>query len=113
MVVQLLLTAVLVGLFNLVFQQAIPMAVITATNSNYLVDSALTFRDGRQSGRQLIRVLPKFLLVASLPSLANVGLATSFYTLIQAHVLWAQLTGIVVVYVWNYVASSRFVWNSL
>ena len=51
-------------------------------------------------------------LVASLPALANVGLATSFYTLIQAHALWAQLAGIVVVYVWNYAASSRFVWNS-
>jgi len=30
----------------------------------------------------------------------------------QAHTLWAQLAGIVVVYVWNYAASSRFVWNN-
>ena len=81
--------------------------MITAASSNYLVNNALTFRDRRQSGRQLIRGLLKFLLVASLPALANVGLATSFYTLIQAHTLWAQLAGIVVVYVWNYAASSR------
>ena len=54
------------------------MAVITAASSNYLVNNALTFRDRRQSGRQLIRGLLKFLLVASLPALANVGLATSF-----------------------------------
>ena len=26
--------------------------------------------------------------------------------------LWAQLAGIVVIHVWNYAASSRFVWNS-
>ena len=110
--VQLLSTALLMGLFNLEFQQALPVAVITAASSNYLVNNALTFRDRRQSGRQLIRGLLKFLLVASLPALANVGLATSFYTLIQAHALWAQLAGIVVVYVWNYAASSRFVWNS-
>jgi len=110
--VQLLSTALLMGLFNLEFQQALPVAVITAASSNYLVNNALTFRDRRQSGRQLIRGLLKFLLVASLPALANVGLATSFYTLIQAHALWAQLAGIVVVYVWNYAASSRFVRKS-
>ena len=112
MLVQLLSTALLMGLFNMAFQQALPVAVITAASSNYLVNNALTFRDRRQSGRQLIRGLLKFLLVASLPALANVGLATSFYTLIQAHTVWAQLAGIVVVYVWNYAASSRFVWNN-
>ena len=112
MVVQLLSTALLMSFFNLKFQQALPIAVITAASSNYLINNALTFRDRRQSGRQLIRGLLKFLLVASLPSLANVGLATSFYTLIQAHAIWAQLAGIVVVYIWNYAASSRFVWNT-
>ena len=110
-VVQLLSTALLMDLFNLAFQQALPVAVITAASSNYLVNNALTFRDRRQSGRQLIRGLLKFLLVASLPALANVGLA-DYYTLIKAHTLWAQLAGIVVVYVWNYAASSRFVWNN-
>ncbi|MGB1622561.1 MAG: glycosyltransferase [Synechococcus sp.] len=111
-VVQLVTTALLMGLIGLTFQHALPIAVITAASSNYLVNNALTFRDRRQSGRQLLRGLLKFLLVASLPALANVGLATSFYTLIEAHALWAQLAGIVVVYVWNYAASSRFVWNT-
>ena len=50
--------------------------------------------------------------MASLPALANIGLATSFYTLVGPHAVWAQLAGIVVVYVWNYAASSRFVWNT-
>ena len=59
-----------------------------------------------------MRGLLKFLLVTSLPAIANIGLATSFYNLIQANTLWAQLAGIVVVYIWNYAASSRFVWNS-
>ena len=44
--------------------------------------------------------------MASLPALANVG-RRQFLHLIQAHALWAQLAGIVVVYVWNYAASSR------
>ena len=54
----------------------------------------------------------KFLLVSSLPALANIGLATSFYTMIKANTIRAQLAGILVVYIWNYAASSRFVWNS-
>ena len=73
---------------------------------------ALTFRDRRQSGRQLVQGLLKFLLVASLPALANIGLASGFYALIQEHAVLAQLAGIVVVYIWNYAASSRFVWNT-
>ena len=104
--------ALLMGLLNLGFQQALPVAVITAASSNYLVNNALTFRDRRQRGTRLVRGLLKFLLVTSLPAIANIGLATSFYNLIQANTLWAQLAGIVVVYIWNYAASSRFVWNS-
>ena len=110
--VQLITTALLMGLFALRFQQALPIAVLTAASSNYLVNNALTFRDRRQSGRQLVQGLLKFLLVASLPALANIGLASGFYALIQEHAVLAQLAGIVVVYIWNYAASSRFVWNT-
>ena len=46
------------------------LAVITAASSNYLINNILTFGDRRQKGRQLIKGLLKFLLVASLP-LAN------------------------------------------
>ena len=77
-----------------------------------LINNILTFGDRRQKGRQLIKGLLKFLLVASLPSLANVGLATGFYNMIQSHAVLAQLAGIIVVYIWNYAASSRFVWNT-
>ena len=110
--VQLAITALLMTLLGLNFQRALPIAVIAAASSNYLINNALTFRDRRQRGARLLRGLLKFLLVASLPALANVGLATSFYTLVNAHAIWAQLAGIVVVYIWNYAASSRFVWNS-
>ena len=54
-VVQLLSTSLLMGLLNPAFQQALPAAVIAAASSNYLVNNALTFRDRRQSGRQLLR----------------------------------------------------------
>ncbi|MFM7550304.1 MAG: GtrA family protein, partial [Cyanobacteriota bacterium] len=44
--------------------------------------------------------------------LANVGLASAFYDFVSRDTLWAQLAGILVVFVWNYAASSRFVWNT-
>ena len=48
----------------------------------------------------------------TLPVLANVGLASAFYSLVARDTFWAQLAGILVVFVWNYAASSRFVWNT-
>ena len=109
--VQVLVTQ-LVMLLGVAFAQALPVAVVAAASSNYLVNNALTFRFQRQKGLALLRGLLKFLLVASLPVLANVGVASAFYSYVSNNTFWAQLAGIVVVFVWNYAASSRFVWNT-
>jgi len=109
--VQLLVTQMLM-LAGLGFKQALPFAVVAAASSNYLINNALTFRFQRLIGLALLWGLVKFLLVASLPVLANVGLASAFYTLVARDTFWAQLAGILVVFVWNYAASSRFVWNT-
>ena len=109
--VQLLATQLLMAV-GLAFEQALPFAVVVAASSNYLINNALTFRFQRLKGLALLRGLLKFLLVASLPVLANVGLASAFYSLVARDTLWAQLAGILVVFVWNYAASSRFVWNT-
>ncbi|MFM7674313.1 MAG: glycosyltransferase [Synechococcus sp.] len=110
--VQLLVTQVLMGGAGLGFKQALPFAVVAAASSNYLINNALTFRFQRLRGVGLLRGLLKFLLVASLPVLANVGLASAFYSFVSRDTFWAQLAGILVVFVWNYAASSRFVWNT-
>ncbi|WP_320673551.1 glycosyltransferase family 2 protein [Prochlorococcus sp. MIT 1341] len=110
--VQLLSTEVLMIIFQLAFQKALPISVIIAATSNYLINNALTFRSQRLVGKKLAKGLLKFLLVASLPVIANVGLATTFYNLISPNPVIAQLAGIIVVFVWNYAASSRFVWNT-
>lgn len=94
------------------FELALPLAVVIAASSNYLINNALTFRFQRLKGLALVRGLLKFLLVASLPALANVGLAAAFYSFVASNTVWAQLAGILVVFVWNYAASSRFVWNT-
>jgi len=94
------------------FELALPLAVVIAASSNYLINNALTFRFQRLQGLALVRGLLKFLLVASLPALANVGLAAAFYSFVASNTVWAQLAGILVVFVWNYAASSRFVWDT-
>ncbi len=110
--VQLLSTALLMGVGRLSFNQALPVAVVVAASSNYLINNALTFRFARLQGLALLQGLLKFLLVASLPVLANVGLASAYYDFVSRDTLLAQLAGILVVFVWNYAASSRFVWNT-
>jgi dolichol-phosphate mannosyltransferase len=110
-VVQLAASHLLMAL-GMGFDRALPPAVVAAATSNYLINNALTFRFQRQSGLALLRGLLKFLVVASLPVLANVGVASAFYRLVAHDTFAAQLAGIVVVFVWNYAASSRFVWNS-
>ncbi|MEB3261783.1 MAG: glycosyltransferase family 2 protein [Cyanobacteriota bacterium] len=110
--VQLVSCQLLMRVLSLNFEQALPVAVVTSASSNYLINNSLTFRFQRLQGRALLWGLMKFLLVSSLPVLANVGLASAFYTYVSNDALWAQLAGILVVFVWNYAASSKFVWNN-
>lgn len=110
--VQLVVNSLLMYLLNLSFEKALPLAVICAASSNYLINNAFTFRVKRLRNKQLFIGMIKFLLVSSLPIIANVGLATSFYKNISTNTIFSQLAGIVVVFIWNYVASSKLVWNS-
>ena len=110
--VQLLATEILTRVAGLDFVSALPFSVIIAATSNYLINNSLTFRSKRLKGWTLLKGLVKFLLVASLPVLANVGLASSFYTVLDLNTFWSQIAGILVVFIWNYVASSKFVWNT-
>ena len=43
--------------------------------------------------------------------MANVGITTAFYKYISADTFIAQIAGIAIVYAWNYLASSSFVWK--
>ncbi|MEB3308158.1 MAG: glycosyltransferase family 2 protein [Cyanobacteriota bacterium] len=110
--VQLLSCQVLMNGLRLEFEQALPFAVVMSASSNYLINNSLTFRFQRLQGAALLRGLIRFLMVSSLPVLANVGLASAFYRHVSHDTLWAQLAGILVVFIWNYAASSKFVWNN-
>lgn len=114
-VVQLGVTHVLLSLSDHPLKGAESLALVgalTAACSNYLINNALTFRFNRLKGLALLRGLVRFLMVSSLPMAANVGIAQLLVRLSPADPLIAQLAGILVVFVWNYAASSRFVWNT-
>ena len=109
--VQLFITSFLVEIFLIDFYNALPFAVICAATSNFLINNQVTFRSDRLKNLSLLTGLLKFLLVASLPVIANVGITTAFYKYISADTFIAQIAGIAIVYAWNYLASSSFVWK--
>ena len=98
-------------IFGLNFQFSLPFAVILAASSNFFINNWLTFRSKRLKNKKLILGLLKFLIVSSLPIFANVGLATSFYNYVTPNTFISQMAGIIIVFIWNYAASSRFVWE--
>ena len=109
--VQFLISYSFMWLLGFSFQNVLPVAVVSAATSNYLVNNWLTFRVNRLRNKALFVGLLKFLLVSSLPIIANVGLASSFYKLISPNTFFSQLAGIIVVFIWNYAASSKLVWK--
>ena len=110
--VQLLISYSFMWFLGFTFQSVLPIAVVLAATSNYLVNNWLTFRINRLRNKALFIGLLKFLLVSSLPIVANVGLASSFYNFISPNTFFSQLAGIIVVFIWNYAASSKLVWNT-
>ncbi len=110
--VQFFVVYFLIWFIGIDFEKALPFAVVIAASSNFLINNALTFRSNRLKDRALMIGLFKFLLVSSLPIFANVGLTTTFFNYISPNILLSQFAGIIVVYIWNYAASSRLVWNN-
>ena len=94
------------------FEKILPVGVILAATSNYIINNILTFRSNKLSGKNFYFGLFKFLLVASLPIIANIGVANLFYNQLSTNTFFAQIAGILVVFIWNYAASSRVVWNN-
>ena len=109
--VQLFITSFLVEIFLIEFYKALPFAIICAATSNFLINNQVTFRSERLKNLDLLIGLLKFLIVASLPVIANVGITTAFYKYISSDTFFAQIAGIAIVYAWNYLASSSFVWK--
>ena len=102
----------LIGVLNLAFEQVLPIGVIVAASSNFIINNLLTFRKKRLEGKRFFFGMFKFLLVSSLPIIANIGIATLFHSQLSVNTFISQIAGILVVFIWNYAASSKVVWNN-
>ena len=110
-IVQIIVVYFLMWMTNISFGKALPFGVIVAASSNYTINNFFTFRSNKLKGRSFYYGLFKFLLVSSLPIIANVGVSNVFYNQFSANSLLSQIAGILVVFIWNYAASSKIVWN--
>ena len=109
--VQFLIVSFLTKILFIGFYKALPFAVVGAASSNFLINNLLTFRFNKLKNVSLLFGYFKYLLVASLPIIANIGITTTFYNYVARDTFIAQMAGIVIVYAWNYLASSSFIWN--
>ena len=110
--VQLTVTYLLIWLTNLDFEIVLPIAVVFAASSNFIINNFLTFRSNSRRYSLFFVGYLKFLLVSSLPIIANVGLANLFYKSVSANTFASQIVAIFIVFIWNYAASSRLVWKN-
>jgi dolichol-phosphate mannosyltransferase len=85
-------------------------ATMISMTSNYTFNNLVTYRDARKTGWRFLTGLLGFYAVCSIGLIGNVGIAAYAYDL---HYRWwlAAFAGILVGTVWNYAASSMFVWN--
>ena len=102
----------LLAVTNFDFETVLPLGVIIAASSNFIINNILTFRSNKLLGKNFYTGLLKFLLVSSLPIIANVGVTNLFYSKFSTNTFFSQLVGIFVVFIWNYAASSKVVWNN-
>ena len=106
--VHLLILRSLLGLLP-GFAVAQTLAALGAMTSNFLINNAVTYRDRRKKGLDLIVGYLKFCLLCSVPLAANVAVASVVHG--GGSAWWvAGVAGAVVAAAWNYVTTSRAVW---
>lgn len=110
-IVQISFVYLLIWITNLSFEKVLPFGVVVAASSNYAINNFLTFRSNKLKGKFFYYGLIKFMIISSLPIIANVGVTNVFYNNFSTNSFLSQLAGILVVFIWNYAASSRFVWK--
>mgnify|MGYP001166224958 FL=1 len=111
-VVQLLTIYFFMSVTSFDFEKVLPVGVVIAATSNFTINNFFTFRTNKLSGKRFYLGLMKFLLVSSLPIIANIGITTLFYSQLSINSFISQIGGILVVFIWNYAASSKIVWNN-
>jgi dolichol-phosphate mannosyltransferase len=107
--------AVLAAMLNLEtadFMLSQTIATMVAMVFNFFINNILTYYDKRLVGaREIMKGLASFVVVCSVGAVANVGVASYFFS--EGHIVWwlSGLAGIIVGAVWNYTATAVFTWR--
>ncbi len=94
---------------GLAFAPAQALAAVTAMTGNYLINNAITFRDRRKRGWDLLSGYARFCLLCGVGLAANVAAAA----ILRRYVPFDWVCGVAGAAVgsaWNYVTTSLAVW---
>ncbi len=108
--IHLLALAAALQVAGLAFNWAQGTATLLAMTVNFLLNNQLTYRDRRLKGWRMLRGLLGFYAACGLGAVANVGVASAIF---ERHYQWwmAGVAGVLISAVWNYAATSNFVWR--
>ncbi|MBI1392332.1 MAG: glycosyltransferase [Alphaproteobacteria bacterium] len=95
---------------SLSFLAAQTIATFVAMTTNYTINNILTYRDKRRKGASFVTGLLAFYLICGIGVVGNVGVSNALY---NRDVKWwlATIAGIAIGVIWNYSASSIFIWD--
>ncbi len=103
-----LLMSRLVGLDFIASQTG---ATAVAMIGNFFLNNRLTYRDARLKGSRMLVGLVTFCISCSIGAIANIGIANWLYGTANQRWWLAGVVGALMGAVWNYAASSTFVWR--
>lgn len=97
--------------FHLPESRAVIVAIMVAMVTNYFFNNAFTFRENQLSGLSILVGLIKFTLVSSLGALINYSVTIFLNGQTMIGIYAAQLVGIAIATIWNYVLNAKYTWN--
>ncbi len=86
-------------------------ATFVAMTWNFMLNNQLTYRDRRLTGLRFVTGLLTFYLVCSLGTVANLGVATGLFEMVDSGPWIAGFAGAVMSAVFNYAVSSTLTWR--
>lgn len=94
----------------LTYQSRLVIAIGAAMLSNFLLNNRFTFRD-TEAGSVALRML-LFILVCAVGWAINYSVANALFQHVYAQEIVADLAGIFIATIWNYVGSKTIVWRT-
>ena len=86
------------------------ISIETSIISNYVLNNLFTFADRRAPGDSFFRRLVKFNLVSLVGLGINLGTLLALTHFFKLHYLLANLVGIAIAMLWNYLANREWTW---